>query len=83
MWQMKSFSPHKNHAALREVPGRNLSSHATALTGPILASKSEELCGISPVPANVFNFHPVNSWQGNAEGVLLSYCCLLFFSLTL
>lgn len=50
-------------------------------TGPIWASKSEELCGIYPVPANVFNFHPQNSWQGNAEGVLLPYCCLVLFFL--
>lgn len=42
--------------------------------GSTLAFKSEELCGIYPVPANVFNFLPQNSWQGNAEGVLLSSC---------
>lgn len=39
--------------------------------------------GFYPVPANVFYFHPQNSWQGSAEGVLLSYCCLLLFSLAL
>lgn len=50
--------------------------------GPILAFNSEELCYIYPIPANVFNLHPQNSWQGNAGGVLLSYCCLMLFFLT-
>lgn len=51
--------------------------------GPILAFNSEELCYIYPIPANVFHLHPQNSWQGNAGGVLLSYCCLIFLDIVI
>lgn len=57
----------------------NYFQSCTSTMGPILAPKSEELCGIYPVPANVFNFHPQNCWQGNAEGVLLSIVASVIF----